>query len=122
MPLHHTTTPAHREPGSPEPVVQEEPSGFVSEPGFFNHPEPTCEPDHPAGGALSRLQDVLRRDTVAGILLVVAAVIALVWANSPAADSYFQLRDRLSESRPGCATQKRPATLAGWCAGKSGRR
>ncbi|HBH55911.1 MAG TPA: Na+/H+ antiporter NhaA [Kocuria sp.] len=93
MPLHHTTTPAHREPGSPEPVAQEESSGFVSESGFFNHPEPPCEPDHPAGGALSRLQDVLRRETVAGILLVVAAVIALVWANSPFAENYFALRD-----------------------------
>lgn len=93
MPLHHTTTPAHREPGSPEPVAQEESSGFVSEPGFFNHPEPPCEPDHPSGGVLSRLQDVLRRETVAGILLVVAAVIALVWANSPFAESYFALRD-----------------------------
>ena len=53
MPLHHTTTPAHREPGSPEPVEREESSGFVSEPGFFNHPELPCEPDHPSGGVLS---------------------------------------------------------------------
>ena len=93
MPLHHTTTPAHREPGSPEPVEREESSGFVSKPGFFNHPEPPCEPDRPSGGLFSRLQDVLRRETVAGILLVVAAVLAIVWANSPFVESYFALRD-----------------------------
>jgi len=40
-----------------------------------------------------RIGAVLRRETVGGILLVVAAVIALIWANSPASDSYFALRD-----------------------------
>ena len=35
----------------------------------------------------------LRRETVGGMLLVIAAVIALIWANSPAADSYFALRN-----------------------------
>ena len=42
---------------------------------------------------LARINEVLRRETVGGALLVVAAVIALVWANSPAADSYESLRD-----------------------------
>lgn len=36
---------------------------------------------------------MLRKETVGGILLVIAAVIALVWANSPIADAYFALRD-----------------------------
>jgi NhaA family Na+:H+ antiporter len=40
-----------------------------------------------------RVGQILRRETVGGILLVVAALIAIVWANSPAADSYFALRD-----------------------------
>ncbi|MHA7285798.1 Na+/H+ antiporter NhaA [Arthrobacter sp. MDT3-44] len=40
-----------------------------------------------------RIGEILRKETVGGILLVVAAAIALVWANSPAADSYFALRD-----------------------------
>lgn len=35
-----------------------------------------------------RLGDVLRRETVGGILLLVGAVTALVWANSPWADGY----------------------------------
>ncbi|MFB0836891.1 MULTISPECIES: Na+/H+ antiporter NhaA [unclassified Arthrobacter] len=40
-----------------------------------------------------RIGEILRKETVGGALLVVAAVIALVWANSPASDSYFALRD-----------------------------
>ena len=40
-----------------------------------------------------RISTILRKETVGGILLVCAAVIAIVWANSPAADTYFALRD-----------------------------
>ncbi|MET0842699.1 MAG: Na+/H+ antiporter NhaA [Mycetocola sp.] len=40
-----------------------------------------------------RIGDILRKETVGGMLLLVAAVIAVVWANSPASDSYFALRD-----------------------------
>lgn len=40
-----------------------------------------------------RVGEILRKETVGGILLVVAALAAIVWANSPAADSYFALRD-----------------------------
>ncbi|UUL77299.1 Na+/H+ antiporter NhaA [Pseudarthrobacter sp. Fe7] len=40
-----------------------------------------------------RIGGILRKETVGGALLVIAAVIALVWANSPAADSYFALRE-----------------------------
>ncbi|WP_461187644.1 Na+/H+ antiporter NhaA [Arthrobacter sp. Z4-13] len=40
-----------------------------------------------------RIGEILRKETVGGALLVAAAVIALVWANSPAADSYFAMRD-----------------------------
>jgi NhaA family Na+:H+ antiporter len=40
-----------------------------------------------------RIGEILRKETVGGALLVAAAVIALVWANSPASDSYFALRD-----------------------------
>jgi NhaA family Na+:H+ antiporter len=40
-----------------------------------------------------RIGEILRKETVGGILLVAAAVIALIWANSPASDSYFALRD-----------------------------
>jgi Na+:H+ antiporter, NhaA family len=41
----------------------------------------------------SRIADVLRQETVGGTLLVVGALMALVWANSPAGDSYAALRD-----------------------------
>lgn len=40
-----------------------------------------------------RITEILRKETVGGALLVAAAVIALIWANSPASDSYFALRD-----------------------------
>lgn len=41
----------------------------------------------------ARILSILRKETVGGALLVGAALIALVWANSPAAESYFALRD-----------------------------
>lgn len=41
----------------------------------------------------SRVSEILRKETVGGIILLVAAAAALVWANSPWADSYFALRD-----------------------------
>ena len=40
-----------------------------------------------------RIGAILRKETVGGALLVAAAVIALVWANSPASETYFALRD-----------------------------
>src|SRR3954468_22082542 len=40
-----------------------------------------------------RIGEILRKETVGGALLVAAAVVALVWANSPAAAGYFALRD-----------------------------
>jgi NhaA family Na+:H+ antiporter len=35
----------------------------------------------------------LRDETVGGALLIVAAAIAFVWANSPASDVYFEISD-----------------------------
>ncbi|MFD9032612.1 Na+/H+ antiporter NhaA [Streptomyces sp. NPDC059567] len=37
--------------------------------------------------------DALRAETVGGVLLLVAAVVALVWANTPLSDSYATVRD-----------------------------
>ena len=45
----------------------------------------------------ARIATLLRGETVGGALLLIATVIAMVWANSPASDSYFalaKLRDR----------------------------
>jgi len=41
----------------------------------------------------SRIGDLLRQETVGGALLLAGTTIALVWANSPASDSYEALRD-----------------------------
>ena len=41
----------------------------------------------------NRVTEILRKETVGGIILLVAAAAALVWANSPWAETYFSLRD-----------------------------
>lgn len=40
-----------------------------------------------------RVTAILRKETVGGALLLVATVAALIWANSPASEGYFVLRD-----------------------------
>jgi NhaA family Na+:H+ antiporter len=40
-----------------------------------------------------RIAGALRTETVGGSLLLVAALVAIVWANTPWGDSYFALRD-----------------------------
>ncbi len=42
---------------------------------------------------LRRVASLLRTETVGGLVLVAAAVVALIWANSPWASSYASLRD-----------------------------
>ncbi len=41
----------------------------------------------------SRVAEILRKETVGGVILLFAAAAALVWANSPWRDTYFWLRD-----------------------------
>ena len=41
----------------------------------------------------SRIAELLRQETVGGALLVLGAAVALVWANSPFAESYVALQD-----------------------------
>ncbi|WBQ01897.1 Na+/H+ antiporter NhaA [Kribbella sp. CA-293567] len=43
-------------------------------------------------GETSRVADILRKETIGGALLLAGAVAAMVWANSPWADSYEALR------------------------------
>jgi NhaA family Na+:H+ antiporter len=59
-----------------------------------------------------RIGVLLRRETVGGALLLVATVVALVWANSPAGDSYV----RLGETRVGPSALHLDLTLATWAA------
>ena len=40
-----------------------------------------------------RITEILRKETVGGILLLVAAALAILWANSPFSASYFAIRD-----------------------------
>src|SRR3954453_112813 len=60
----------------------------------------------------SRVAAVLRKETVGGALLVAAAAVALVWANSPLADSYQSLR----EVRVGPSALPLHLDLARWAA------
>ncbi|SNR83597.1 sodium/proton antiporter, NhaA family [Geodermatophilus saharensis] len=60
----------------------------------------------------SRIADVLRKETVGGVLLLVGTVVALVWANSPWAGSYEALRD----TRVGPASLHLDLTLGTWAA------
>jgi NhaA family Na+:H+ antiporter len=59
-----------------------------------------------------RIASVLRKETVGGALLLVAAAIALAWANSPWADAYVALRD----TRVGPASLHLDLTLGTWAA------
>ena len=61
---------------------------------------------------VSRIGDILRTETVGGALLVGAAVIALVWANSPWGDAYATL----GGLRVGPAALHVDLTLAQWAA------
>jgi NhaA family Na+:H+ antiporter len=60
----------------------------------------------------SRIASVLRKETVGGALLLVAAAVALVWANSPWATAYETLRD----TRVGPAGLHLDLTLGTWAA------
>lgn len=72
--------------------------------GVYNREtEPSLSPARPPKGPslfprvgaaeLARVNELLRRETVGGALLVVAATVALVWANSPWSDGYAAMRD-----------------------------
>jgi len=61
---------------------------------------------------VSRVGDILRAETVGGVLLVGAAVIALVWANSPWGDAYAAI----SGLRIGPGALHLDLTLAQWAA------
>lgn len=59
-----------------------------------------------------RIGVILRKETVGGALLLVATVMALVWANSPASGSYASL----GEQRIGPSALHLDLTLATWAA------
>jgi NhaA family Na+:H+ antiporter len=60
----------------------------------------------------SRIGDILRAETVGGLLLVAAALIALVWANSPWSEAYRTLGD----VQVGPSALHLDLTLAQWAA------
>ena len=66
------------------------------------HPAGPPVPPEPSGSTVLgrssypeflRIGQILRKETVGGVLLLIATVAALIWANSPASNSYFTIRD-----------------------------
>ncbi len=59
------------------------------------HDSPLVEPlfGRLSAGGLRNMADTLRGESMGGVLLVVRAVPALIWANSPWQDSYTTIRD-----------------------------
>ncbi len=53
---------------------------------------PTLFPARGTRSEATRIGALLRKETVGGALLVLTAVIAIVWANSPWSEAYFALR------------------------------
>lgn len=67
-----------------------------------SHHTPSPDPSAPAGSHVFtrssypehlRISSILRKETVGGGLLLLATVLALILANTPAADTYFAVRD-----------------------------
>jgi Na+:H+ antiporter, NhaA family len=59
-----------------------------------------------------RIADILRKETVGGVLLLVGTVVALVWANSPWSAAYATLRD----TRVGPSVLHLDLSLGAWAA------
>ena len=79
-----------------------------------------CTTDHPTPSLFARsswpefqrIGEILRAETVGGVLLVVAAAVGLLWANSPWGDAY----QALSDLRIGPAALHLDLTLHQWAA------
>lgn len=65
--------------GTPQPAPRKSPATRIFKRSSY--------PEH------LRITAILRKETVGGALLLAATVAALIWANSPASQSYFWLRD-----------------------------
>ncbi|HEX6656537.1 MAG TPA: Na+/H+ antiporter NhaA, partial [Ilumatobacter sp.] len=71
------------------------------------------EVETPAGDRfIHPLTDFLKAEAGAGVLLVIAALVALVWANSPWSDTYFDLRD--TDAVVGIGDHQLVLDLRGW--------
>ncbi|WP_341746865.1 Na+/H+ antiporter NhaA [Dermatophilus congolensis] len=84
--------PGTLEDGVPGSLVGKDPRNLAV--AFKN--ERSCSvPETPAApaSALTRIRDWVTRDTSAGILLIVAAALALIWANSPLRSIYHSLTE-----------------------------
>jgi len=65
----------------------------------------------PQRSTASLIGEFLRLEAAGGIILVIAAVVALVWANTPAASAYFSLLDTPLAVRVGALNIAKPLLL-----------
>ncbi|NUP00314.1 MAG: Na+/H+ antiporter NhaA [Nonomuraea sp.] len=79
---------------------------------FPTVPRPARLLDRSTWPEARRIADILRKETIGGALLLTAALLALIWANSPWAPAYQDLRD----VRVGPAALHLDLTLATWAA------
>ncbi len=79
-------------------------------------PKPTRVPDRlfsrGSWPEASRVAEILRAETTGGILLIIGAAIALIWANTPASEAYNDLR----ELKIGPSALHLDLTLGTWAA------
>ncbi|SDL94529.1 Na+:H+ antiporter, NhaA family [Nonomuraea maritima] len=80
-------------------------------PGVTFHRRPRLLPNR-TWSEVRRITAILRKETIGGALLLAAALVALVWANSPWAQLYFDLR----AIRIGPAALHLDLDLATWAA------
>jgi len=73
---------------------------------------PETVPSRGSYGEALRIGEILRKETVGGALLVIAAALAILWANSPWSQAYFDLR----EITFGYAPWHLELSLGGWAA------
>jgi len=64
----------------------------------------------------TRIAEVLRAETTGGLLLIAAAVVALVWANSPGSSAYADLRDLVVGPAVGPESLHLDLSLGAWAA------
>jgi NhaA family Na+:H+ antiporter len=68
--------------------------------------------EHGSWPEASRIAEILRKETIGGVLLLIATVIALSWANSPWRQAYEDLRD----TKVGPASLHLDLSLGTWAA------
>ena len=74
-------------------------------------PKPAPQPPEILARAARSLRDFLKQESAGGIVLMAAAAIAVLWANSPASDTYFAMLDTTVTAKVGGTGVEKSALL-----------